>query len=148
MAVTKLPDDVLLNKAATIERCVKRARDEYQQDPLSFASNFTRQDAAILNIQRACEAALDMGQHLIRKYKLGIPQSSRDVFTLLATANFLPAELAEKMKKMVGFRNIAVHEYQRLQLAITEYVITQRLDDFSEFSQLLLSKDEAFTSSP
>ncbi|EJI84665.1 hypothetical protein AEST_23400 [Alishewanella aestuarii B11] len=146
MAVTKLPDDVLLNKAATIERCVKRARDEYQQDPLSFASNFTRQDAAILNIQRACEAALDMGQHLIRKYKLGIPQSSRDVFTLLATANFLPAELAEKMKKMVGFRNIAVHEYQRLQLAITEYVITQRLDDFSEFSQLLLSKDEAFTS--
>lgn len=146
MAVTKLPDDVLLNKAATIERCVKRARDEYQQDPLSFASNFTRQDAAILNIQRACEAALDMGQHLIRKYKLGIPQSSRDVFTLLATANFLPAELAEKMKKMVGFRNIAVHEYQRLQLAITEYVITQRLDDFSEYSQLLLSKDEAFTS--
>lgn len=148
MAVTKLPDDVLLNKAATIERCVKRARDEYQQDPLSFASNFTRQDAAILNIQRACEAALDMGQHLIRKYKLGIPQSSRDVFTLLASANFLPAELAEKMKKMVGFRNIAVHEYQRLQLAITEYVITQRLDDFSEYSQLLLSKDEPFTSPP
>lgn len=148
MAVTKLPDDVLLNKAATIERCIKRARDEYQQDPLSFASNFTRQDAAILNIQRACEAALDMGQHLIRKYKLGIPQSSRDVFTLLATANFLPTELAEKMKKMVGFRNIAVHEYQRLQLAITEYVITQRLDDFSEYSQLLLSKDETFTSSP
>jgi len=148
MAATKLPDDVLLNKAATIERCVKRARDEYQHDPLSFASNFTRQDAAILNIQRACEAALDMGQHLIRKYKLGIPQSSRDVFTLLATANFLPAELAEKMKKMVGFRNIAVHEYQRLQLAITEYVITQRLDDFSEYSQLLLSKDEPFTSPP
>lgn len=148
MVVTKLPDDVLLNKAATIERCVKRARDEYQQDPVSFASNFTRQDAAILNIQRACEAALDMGQHLIRKYKLGIPQSSRDVFTLLASANFLPAELAEKMKKMVGFRNIAVHEYQRLQLAITEYVITQRLDDFSEYSQLLLSKDEAFISPP
>ena len=49
---------------------------------------------------------------------------------------------------MRGFRNIAMHEYQRLQLAITEYVITQRLDDFSEYSQLLLSKDEAFTSSP
>ena len=146
MAVTKLPDDVLLNKAATIERCVKRARDEYQQDPLSFASNFTRQDAAILNIQRACEAALDMGQHLIRKYKLGIPQSSRDVFTLLATANFLPTELAEKMKKMVGFRNIAVHEYQRLQLAITEYVITQRLDDFFVFNALIKIKkfDQTF----
>ena len=134
MAVSNstLPDDVLLNKVATIERCVLRARDEYQKDPLTFATDFTRQDAAILNIQRACEAALNMGQHLIRKHKLGIPQSSRDVFALLATANFLPAELAEKMKKMVGFRNIAVHEYQRLQLAVTEYVITQRLDDFNQ----------------
>lgn len=141
MAVNDMPDDVLLNKAATIERCVNRARDEYQKDPLTFAADFTRQDAAILNIQRACEAALDMGQHLIRKHKLGIPQSSRDVFALLATANFLPAELAEKMKKMVGFRNIAVHEYQRLQLAVTEHVITQRLDDFNQYCQLLLGKD-------
>lgn len=62
------------------------------------------------------------------------------MFALLATANFLPAELAEKMKKMVGFRNIAVHEYQRLQLAVTEYVITQRLDDFSQYCQLLLGQ--------
>lgn len=142
MAENNLPDDVLLNKAATIERCVLRARDEYQKDPASFATDFTRQDAAILNIQRACEAALDMGQYLIRKHKLGIPQSSRDVFSLLATAGYLPAELAENMKKMVGFRNIAVHEYQRLQLAVTEYVITQRLDDFYLYCQLLLGKKQ------
>jgi hypothetical protein len=56
-----MADDVLLNKAATIERCVSRAREEYTADPKTFATNFTRQDAAILNIQRACEAALDMG---------------------------------------------------------------------------------------
>lgn len=55
---------------------------------------------------------------------------------------FLPAELAEKMKKMVGFRNIAVHEYQRLQLAVAEYVVTQRLDDFKQYCQLVLAKDQ------
>jgi len=76
-------DDVLLNKAATIERCIARAREEYNAYPDGFATNFTRQDAAVLNIQRACEAALDMGNHLIRPDKLGITQSSRDVFTLL-----------------------------------------------------------------
>ena len=47
-------DDVLINKAATIERCVARAREEYFRDPGSFGTDFTRQDAAILNIQRAC----------------------------------------------------------------------------------------------
>jgi uncharacterized protein YutE (UPF0331/DUF86 family) len=62
-----MPDDVLLNKAATIERCVARAREEFNNDPGSFSTNFTRQDAAVLNIQRACEAVLEMGQHLVRR---------------------------------------------------------------------------------
>ena len=57
-----MTDDVLINKAAIIERCVARAREEYAHDPIQFETNFTRQDAAILNIQRACEATLDMGQ--------------------------------------------------------------------------------------
>jgi hypothetical protein len=56
-----MADDVLLNKAASIERCIKRARDEYASEPDTFVQSLTRQDAAILNIQRACEAALDMG---------------------------------------------------------------------------------------
>lgn len=135
---TALPDDVLINKAATIERCVQRAREEYAKDPATFASDYTRQDAAILNIQRACEASLDMGQHLIRKHKLGVPQSSRDVFNLLAAAGLIPTELAEQLKKMVGFRNIAVHEYQQLQLPITEMIIQHRLHDFIALCKCLL----------
>ncbi len=58
-----MADDLLVNKAAIIERCVARAREEYAANPTGFATDFTRQDAAILNIQRACAAALDMGQH-------------------------------------------------------------------------------------
>jgi uncharacterized protein YutE (UPF0331/DUF86 family) len=134
-------DDVLINKAATIERCVARAREEYQADPEGFADNHTRQDAAILNIQRACEAALDMGQHLIRRERLGVPQSARDVFTLLAQAAWIDATLAESLKRMVGFRNIALHDYQNLQLPITINIITQHLDEFLNYSATILTKD-------
>ncbi len=62
-----MANDVIINKAATIEKCVARAREEYNKEAASFADDFTRQDAAILNIQRACEASLDMGHHLIRQ---------------------------------------------------------------------------------
>lgn len=62
-----MADDVLLNKASIIERCVARVREEHGKDPLTFGSDFTRQDAAILNLQRACEACLDMGQHLLQR---------------------------------------------------------------------------------
>lgn len=136
-----MADDVLLNKAASIERCVARAREEYSVDPKGFATNFTRQDAAILNIQRACEAALDMGQHIIRRESLGLPQSARDVFTLLRQAGWIDDALAESMKRMIGFRNVAVHEYQTLQLPITLNIITNHLDEFADFSQCMLHKD-------
>ena len=136
-----MPDDVLINKAATIERCVRRAREEYNADPASFAANFTRQDAAILNIQRACEAALDMGQHLIRRERLGVPQSARDVFTLLATYAWIEPSLAEQLKRMVGFRNLAVHDYASLQLPITIKIIEQHLDQFLDYSQCLLRRE-------
>jgi uncharacterized protein YutE (UPF0331/DUF86 family) len=134
-------DDVLINKAASIERCVRRAREEYDKDADTFATDFTRQDAAILNIQRACEAALDMGQHLVRREKLGVPQSARDVFTLLAQAGWIEPALADDLKRMVGFRNIAVHDYQAMQLPITVRIITFHLDEFLRYSQALLKQD-------
>ena len=137
-----MADDVVLNKSATIERCVARAREEYNADPGTFATNHTRQDAAILNIQRACEAALDMGHHIIRRESLGLPQSSRDVFDLLAAAHWLEPQLAQSMKHMVGFRNIAVHEYQTLQLPITVNIIERHLDEFLTFSRQMLLKDQ------
>lgn len=131
-------DDVLLNKAATIERCVARAKEEYQADPGGFAVNFTRQDAAILNIQRACEAALDMAQHVVRKNGLGLPQSARDAFGLLAQGGLIDQALAESLQKMVGFRNIAVHDYRSLQLPIAVSIITSHLGEFLRFSKLML----------
>ena len=136
-----MPDDVLINKAATIERCVARAQEEYSADPESFATNFTRQDAAILNIHRACEAALDMGQHIIRRERLGVTQSARDTFTLLQQGSWISEPVAEQMKRMVGFRNVAVHDYQALQLPITTNILTQHLNDFLAYSRQMLKKD-------
>lgn len=137
-----MADDVLINKAATIERCVARAREEYAVDPAGFSNNFTRQDAAILNIQRACEATLDMGLHIIRRERLGVTQSARDTFTLLEHACWITPPVAEQMKRMVGFRNVAVHDYQALQLPITLNILTEHLNDFLEFSRQMLLRDK------
>jgi uncharacterized protein YutE (UPF0331/DUF86 family) len=135
-----MADDVLLNKAASIERCVARVKEEYAADPATFAVNFSRQDAAILNIQRACEAALDMGQHLIRRDKLGLPQSARDVFVLLEQHRCIDPPVAEAMRRMTGFRNLAVHDYQALQLPITLNIIQHHLDEFLTSAGQLLKQ--------
>lgn len=136
-----MTDEVLAHKAALIERSVSRAREEYVAAGEHFDTDYTRQDAAVFNIQRACEAALDMGQHLVRREKLGLPQSSRDVFELLARAGWIEAKLANSRQKMVGFRNLAVHDYQSLLLPITARVITQHLGEFLDYSAMLIRRD-------
>ena len=72
------PHSVLLNKAAIIERSLKRMKAEYQSDPT--LTNFTHVDAMILNIERACQAAIDAAQHIVAQHRLGIPQNSAESF--------------------------------------------------------------------
>lgn len=136
-----MPDDVVLNKVASLERCVKRIRDVYGDDDKNLYNNLTRQDSILLNLQRACELSIDLAMHIVRKRRLGIPQDSREAFELLCAAGLVDRELATAMKRMVGFRNVAVHEYDKLNLDIVKALITQRLDDFLTFSRLMLRRE-------
>jgi uncharacterized protein YutE (UPF0331/DUF86 family) len=130
-------DDVLINKANSIERCIQRINEEYT-DFATFKNNQTVQDAIILNLQRAIETAIDMGTRTIRTKHLGLPQNSRDVFDLLAKENILSEELSKRMQKMVGFRNIAIHEYSALNLEIIQSIIENNLRDILDFSKIIL----------
>ncbi len=133
-----MPDDVLLNKVAIIERCLYRIREEYEGHEGELATNFTRQDAIVLNLLRACEASIDVAMHLVRVNRLGIPQESREAFTMLAAAGLIDEGLSSRLKTMVGFRNIAVHDYQKLNLDIVRSILQERLKDFRDFNRRIL----------
>jgi uncharacterized protein YutE (UPF0331/DUF86 family) len=77
---------------------------------------------------------------VVRVHRLGVPQDSREAFDLLERAGQLDAVLAGRMKRMVGFRNVAVHDYQRLNLDIVRSIVHERLDDFLAFTTLLLRR--------
>lgn len=130
-------DDISLNKAQIIERCIQRIEEEYEEDPANL-NNLTRQDSIILNIQRACEAAIALAMHWVAENGWGIPNSSREAFELLAEHGVIEAELVGKLKNMVGFRNIAVHDYQKMNLDILKNIITHHLSDLTEFTKVLL----------
>ena len=133
-----MADDVVLNKAAIIERCIGRVRAEYAGDDAHLFDDLRRQDSIILNLQRACEASIDLSMHLVSIHRLGVPQDTRAAFDLLRDAGVLPPEVAYRMARMVGFRNIAVHDYQKLNLIIVKRIVTEHLDDFRRFTQTVL----------
>lgn len=131
-------DEVLLGKAAIIERCLRRIEEEYRGHEAELATNFTRQDSILLNLQRACEASIDAAMHLVRLNRLGIPTESREGFSLLVRAGLMASDLGEHLEAMVGFRNIAVHNYRELDLAIVRSILAHRLDDLRAFAAWLL----------
>ena len=132
-----MADDVVLNKAAIIERCLRRIDEECRDTPDAL-SNQTVQDAIVLNLQRACEAAIDLAMHGVRVRRLGIPQDSREAFDLLCRQGLIDVEMTSRMKAMVGFRNIAVHQYQDLDLSILRSILEHRLGDFRAFVAVML----------
>lgn len=125
-------NDVIFNKIETIERCINRIKVVYDNDPDNL-NDYTKQDSIILNIQRACEAAIDLAMHIVSEKNLGIPQNSRDSFEVLNSNNIIDDVLNKKMKSMVGFRNIAVHDYRAVNLKVVQVIIENHLKDFSDY---------------
>lgn len=128
-------DDVIQNKVASMEKCLRRIHEEAQKD---WMNNLTYQDALILNLERACQACIDAASNVVRREKWGIPKFSREVFDLLHEKSFISSTMADKLKRMVGFRNIAVHDYGAMSLPIVKNIIEEELDVFTDFRKVLL----------
>jgi len=124
--------DVILNKIETIERCINRIKEVYNSNPKNL-NDYTKQDSIILNIQRACEASIDLAMHIVSEKNLGIPQNSRDSFEVLHSNNIINDTLNKNMKAMIGFRNIAVHDYKALNMKIIQAIIDKHLKDFNDY---------------
>ena len=91
-------NEIILNKKVSLERCIQQIQTYYEMDRgIPFASDYLRQDAIGLNVQRACELTLDMANHLIKSSKLGLPQSSRDSFTLLHQNDIITASQMQSL---------------------------------------------------
>jgi len=134
--------DVILNKKESLERCIKQVREYYARpSEVDFREDYLRQDAIAVNLQRATELAIDMANHVIKERKLGLPKESRQSFELLGTSGIIPQELARTLQGMVGFRNILVHGYQKLDIEIMIDIIENRLRDMIDFSNLLLRSE-------
>lgn len=124
-------DEVVLSIATRLKRYVSRVQEEYNKDPTTFANDITRQEAAIMNSVRAVAAALDIGEHLIRKHKLGAPKRQLDVMKRIAMAGFITVEVADNIEKMIVFRNDALHEPQDLNPAQLQQLILHPLRFFT-----------------
>jgi uncharacterized protein YutE (UPF0331/DUF86 family) len=134
-----MPDkDVVLAKVAAIQRCLRRIKDVTGLDAARLG-DLDVQDIFVLNLQRAIQSSIDLATHVIASEGLGISDTVRGNFALLESAKIISKGLSKKMQSMVGFRNIAIHDYQALDVDILKAILTKHLRDLEWFYTTILN---------
>lgn len=127
-----MTEDIFLAKLAAIEQALRRIRKVTEGNPDSI-DDIDIQDIVVLHLQRAIQSAIDLAARVISSQQLGLPDTMKAHFTLLKDEGVITPELCEKLEAMVGFRNIAVHQYQVLDIGIIKAIISHRLEDIEDF---------------
>jgi|SRR3989344_8815027 len=134
-----MTNDVIIAKITSIQNCLKRIHDTLKGD-VNRIVHLDAQDIVVLNLQRAIELTLDIASYVVTKKNLGVPKSTKDFFAVLEQNQWISNALSGKMQKMVGFRNIAVHDYQAINPLILKSVLSHHLKDIEEFYSVIVKK--------
>ncbi len=124
--------EVAIAKIAALDHCLQRIAEA--RDPARGLRPADAEDIVVLNLQRAVQAVIDLAAHVVATEGYGLPDQLAENFTLLEKEEVLGPDLAARLRKMVGFRNIAVHEYDAIDLEIVEAIIASHLGDLREFA--------------
>ncbi len=130
---------VIGQKLESLRRCLQRIADKCPPDPETLGRDPDLQDIVALNLTRAVQLCVDIGAHLIAGMEVPPPDTMGQTFDALARAGVIPENLAMQLKKAVGFRNIAVHNYEEIDWTIVHTIARHHLGDFAEFAKVMAS---------
>jgi uncharacterized protein YutE (UPF0331/DUF86 family) len=126
---------VIDQKLESLRRCLVRIQDKFPVHASDLQTNFDLQDIIALNLSRAVQLTVDIGSHIISTMNMPAPETMGQTFEILAQQKVLPASVADQLKKSVGFRNIAVHNYEAINWLIVHSIVREHLQDFTEFAK-------------
>ena len=103
-----------------------------------FKAKGFMQKAVEKMLQEMIEICIDVAKHIIADQGFRLPDDMKDSFAVLQEKNVLTRALADKMAKMTGFRNLIVHLYEKIDIAIVYNHYKKNLGDFDLFAKEVL----------
>ncbi|HEX7339263.1 MAG TPA: DUF86 domain-containing protein [Rhodanobacteraceae bacterium] len=132
---------IIQRKLDSLHRCLQRIQVTCPTTVDALERDVDRQDILVLNLSRAVQLCVDMAMHLLAQAGQPLPETMGTSFEALSQNGILSDDMAQRMRKAVGFRNIAVHDYSAINWAIVHAIATQHLDDFKTFARIMLEQD-------
>ena len=115
-------------RASTIDRCAERCRETVVRSEDEYPDRHDRADVLLVNLIRLSEACIDIAKHLTKALNLGLVRDSRSAFRLVFEVLDMSLDDADELSKMVGFRNLAVHDYTKVERRVVEDIVARHLE--------------------
>lgn len=125
---------IVEEKLESLRRCVARIEERRADSSAALAADVDRQDILALNLTRAVQLCVDMAAHLLTDTDQTAPRTMGEAFERLADEGVIDEPLAARMRAAVGFRNVAIHSYRRIDWDIVHAITHEDLDDFRRFA--------------
>lgn len=125
--------EILLSKISRLERHLSRIREKRGVGLDQFLRDIDCQESILFNLQHAIQNCIDIAAHVVSEESFGLAGSLGELFYFLEEKGVLTPSLTEKMIRAVGFRNLIVHEYGKLDLTAVYRIAQENIGDIEEF---------------
>ena len=124
----------------TIGRCIERIESKKPFTAQDLNRDFDLQDIISVNLERMVQAAVNLSALIISKSSFPPPLEMAEGFETLKAMGYIDETVCARMKKAVGFRNLIVHEYEKINWQVVFFISENHLDDFRVFVRQVLVK--------
>ena len=110
----------------------------YQKKPFAeLQEDYTLQGAVQHYLQLSIESLMDIGELIISSLRLQKPDTGAGIFEILAQKGIITRPLAENLRQAAGFRNILVHDYIKINLALVYQHLQNDVKDLDQFARTI-----------
>ena len=129
---------VVEKKIESLRKCLLRVEQRCPDSLVDLLNDLDAQDVLVLNLSRAVQLCVDISLHILSGRNQPVPETMGQAFRELAAENIISNDLSEKMRSAVGFRNIAIHNYEEINWTIVYAIAKEKRIDFKQFAKQIL----------
>lgn len=133
-----LDKSVIIARLARLDEYVSRLKRFENLGLEDYLNDYDLQAIVERNLQLSIQVCIDIANYVIARKKLTFPAEQENIFTMLGREGILPQKLAGRIKGMVNFRNILVHDYTEIDSEKVYIILKQGLIDFSDFARAII----------
>lgn len=129
---------LIFRKISMLEEYLKQIAEYRSISIGQYTKDWKTQRVVERTLQMMVETCIDIAGHIISDMKFRIPTSYADSFSVLAEKGIVDNKLSQALEKMAKFRNVVVHDYDRVDAEIVIGILRKNLDDFIKFKDAIV----------